>query len=317
MVSMKDIANKINVSRCTVSDILNGKTSKYRQQTIDLVLNTANEMGYLRNELSRSLKTGKSGTIALVIPDIANTFYVRIYKEIERLAYSANFSLITCITEENLEKEEEILKTLSGRMVDGILISTVSSTQSLRGNYPFQIVCFDRATDHGEFPSITIDNENAASSLAKRFIEKGAKEPLFIGTSPNDYTIRLRTKGFVSEFQNHGFEIPNSHILYDIYDDSSSYELVNGILNYRNLHFDSIALSTNYYIYGVLRALKEHGVTLTALGGFEDFSGSFFFDNIICVNQPEREIASCAFEALTKLLHKEKADSIVLNTYIR
>ena len=92
MVSMKDIAKELNLSRCTVSDILNHKTGKksYKQETIDLVLSTAKEMGYVTNNIAKSLKTGSTRTIALVIPDISNSFYTHIIKEIECLAYAAD-----------------------------------------------------------------------------------------------------------------------------------------------------------------------------------------------------------------------------------
>ena len=114
MVSMKDIAAELNLSRCTVSDILNNKTKtkSYKQETIDLVLNKAKEMGYITNNIAKSLKTGRTKTIALVVPDISNSFYIHIIKEIENLAYAANYSTIICITEENLEKENHILHTL-------------------------------------------------------------------------------------------------------------------------------------------------------------------------------------------------------------
>ena len=80
MVSMKDIARELNLSRCTVSNILNNKLDRYsyRQETIDMVRAKAEEMGYVVNNLAQSLKTGFANMIALVIPDISSTFYIKI-----------------------------------------------------------------------------------------------------------------------------------------------------------------------------------------------------------------------------------------------
>lgn len=318
MVSMKDIANELNLSRCTVSDILNHKTNKksYKQETIDLVLNTAKEMGYVTNNIAKSLKTGSTRTIALVIPDISNSFYTHIIKEIECLAYAANYSLIICITEESSEKENEVLRMLSSRMVDGILISTVSATQSLQDKYPFQIVCFDRTVENKNYCSVTIDNERSALELGRRFVQKGAQSPLFIATSPADYTVRLRIRGFQKAMEEAGLPWDEKQVLYHIYDSQTACEKLSALIQEQIISFDSVALSTNYYIYGILKALRHYGKKAAVLGGFEDFNGSDFFNDIICVHQPEKEIASIAFQSLLRLLNHEVSASKVLNTYI-
>lgn len=318
MVSMKDIAKELNLSRCTVSDILNNKTNKksYKQETIDLVLHTAKEMGYVTNNIAKSLKTGSTRTVALVIPDISNSFYTHIIKEVECMAYAANYSLIICITEESLEKENEVLRMLSSRMVDGILISAVSASHSLQDNYPFKIVCFDRTVENKNYCSVTIDNETAACELGQHFVRAGARNPLFIATSSTDYTVRLRVKGFQKAFQEAGIEWDEHNVLYDVYNAETACNSLIKIIEKHSIAFDSIALSTNYYIYGVLKAIKQTNQELTALGGFENFNGSEFFDDVICVYQPEKEIASIAFQSLLTLMNQEHSASKVLNAYI-
>ena len=106
MVTMKDIANRLNLSRCTVSNILNGKLQNktYKKETIELVLKTAEEMGYVSNTIAQSLKTGMTMTIAVEVPDFANSYYINIVKEIEQLAAKDNYNLIICIAEEKLKK---------------------------------------------------------------------------------------------------------------------------------------------------------------------------------------------------------------------
>ena len=95
-----------------------------------------------------------------------------------------------------------------------------------------------------------------------------------------------------------------------------AYKCLHQIIESNETEFDSIALSTNYYIYGILKALKEKTRQVKALGGFETFSGYDFFDNIICIQQPEKEMASLAFLALLQLLKGEKAASKILDTSI-
>ena len=163
MVSMKDIANALNLSRCTVSDILNNKLEyrSYKPETIEMVRRKAQEMGYISNNIAKSLKTGSTRTLAIVVPHLSNPFYTNIIQKVEKLANSEDYSLIICTTEEKLEKENHVLNMLTSRMVDGILISPVSYESSLLNKYSYKIVCFDRSVKDGKYPAALFDNKMA------------------------------------------------------------------------------------------------------------------------------------------------------------
>ena len=198
MVSMKDIAKALNLSRCTVSDILNNKLEgrSYKPETIETVRRTAQEMGYISNTIAKSLKTGSTKTLAIVVPHLSNPFYTNIIQKVEKLATGRDYSLIICTTEEKLEKEEHVLEMLMSRMVDGILISPVSYEESLRKKYSYKIVCFDRTVEGGKYPAALFDNKAAARELMRRVLERGCKRPLFLNTAKSDYTIHCRMDGY-------------------------------------------------------------------------------------------------------------------------
>lgn len=319
MVSMKNIADALNLSRCTVSNILNNKLEgkSYKKETIEMVLDKAKEMGYITNNIAKSLKTGSTRTIALVVPDISNAFYIRIIKETEILAYAADYSLIVCIAEELLEKEEKILEMLASRMVDGVLISPVSSTHSLQRDYPFKIVCFDRTVTNNAFSSVLIDNEAASEQLILKMLEKDIKNPLFLLTSKDDYTVKCRLNAALKTLRSNHIETGPSNIIYDVYDSEKSYQKLKVLLDGQYTQFDSIVLSTNFCIYGVLKILEERKMSMKAIGGFENFEGSDFIGKeVIKVLQPEKEIAAHAFHALLELLENNTPTSIVLDTIL-
>lgn len=320
MVSMKDIAEKLNLSRTTVSNILNNnlKNRSYKKETIDKVRATAKEMGYVPNDIAKSLKTGTTKTIAIVVPDIANDFYVRIIKEIEDLTNKVNYSLIICITEESIEKENKALNILKSRMVDGILIAPVSYTESLlEEDYPFKIVCFDRLVTGNRFPFVSIDNKNIANELTTMLLETPAHNPLFLAGSKSDYTVSCRLKGYREALEERGIIYNPDNVIYDVYDDQIAFEKMNAFLANENNAFDSVFLSTNYFIYGVLESLSDHGKVNVPIGGFENFKGSKLVKTrVLKVEQPEKEIANLAFENLLKLLHNKKVSNSVLETKI-
>ena len=311
MVSMKDIANRLQISRCTVSNILNERfeNKSYRKETIELVRATAKEMGYVSNNVARSLKTGSTGTIAIVVPDIANYFYIKIIKEVEQLANDAGFSLIICMAEEKLEKENQALTMLQSRCVDGVLISPVSYHDSLQNNYPFKIVCFDRTVESHRFPDILIDNYEAGKTLALNMLKDNAKMPLFLAGSQEDITILERYRGFRDALKEYGLPLASERVLFGIFDEQIAYDTLCKKIK-TGLSFDSVFLSTNFLIYGVVRALNETHHSVTSMGGFERFIGmDQFAKTMHIVDQHEKEIGNRAFKMLHGLLKGEEIQS--------
>lgn len=317
MVSMKDIAKALNLSRCTVSDILNNKLEgrSYKPETIETVRRTAQEMGYISNTIAKSLKTGSTKTLAIVVPHLSNPFYTNIIKKVEKLATGRDYSLIICTTEEKLEKEEHVLEMLMSRMVDGILISPVSYEESLRKKYSYKIVCFDRTVEGGKYPAALFDNKAAARELMRRVLERGCKRPLFLNTAKSDYTIHCRMDGYREVLNEAGISLDEELVYYDIYDQKQSYEMMSRILEQGEMRFDSVILGTNFCIYGVLRAFREKGKAFVPMAGFEDFDGSEIIEgDFIKAVQPEEKIGEEAFHILLQCLNDKKPQDVLLKT---
>jgi len=317
MVSMKDIANALNLSRCTVSDILNNKLEyrSYKPETIEMVRMKAQEMGYISNNIAKSLKTGSTRTLAIVVPHLSNPFYINIIQKVEKLANSEDYSLIICTTEEKLEKENHVLNMLTSRMVDGILISPVSYEKSLQKKYSYKIVCFDRTIKGGKYPAALFDNKKAAEELMGRVLQRGCKRPLFLNTAESDYTIQCRMEGYRETLDKAGIALDMKSVYYAIYDQKQSYEIMCRILDEKKIRFDSIVLGTNFCIYGVLRALKEKKVKFVPIAGFEDFNGSEIMEgDFIRALQPEEKIGEEAFYILLEYLSGKKPQDVLLKT---
>lgn len=314
MVTMKDIAKQLNISRCTVSNILNDKLEgkSYKKETIDLVLQTAKEMGYVSNSIAQSLKTGVTKTIAVVLPDFANPYYINIVKEIEQAAAEDDYNLIICIAEEKLEKENKILRMLRSKMVDGIIISPISYRKSLQNIQGMKVVCFDRKVEGKEIPYVVADNEEATRIITQMMLNEGVKRPLYIATSIDDYTIRYRVEGFKKALHENGLEFQEEQICYNIYNESQAYECLTGLVQDKGIFFDGIILSTNYVVYGIREAMIELGIDIP-LAGFDNFAGSNLEkDRMLIAIWPEKEMARMAYKQLSRLIHNQAAESAIL-----
>lgn len=317
MVSMKDIAKELNLSRCTVSNILNNKLDKYsyRQETINMVRDKAEEMGYVMNNMAQSLKTGASHMIALVIPDISSTFYIKIIQEIERKAFEKNYELIVCVTEESLDKERRVLETLKRRRVDGVIIAGVSYTESFIDESAYKVVIFDRIMKNVQLPTVTVDDYKVAYDLTARILDRGFKTPLFTATSSWDYTVQCRLQGFQEALRDHGLPYIEENVFYNCFHELDAYEMLMKIQKEGKIRFDSIISTTNEIVFGVMKAMGEEFPKI-GYGGFYSFNGSYFMGEKIVNVIPPQGMAETAFNMLLERIHGKSVKNVVLEAEI-
>lgn len=313
MVSMKDIANELNLSRCTVSNILNNKLDRYsyRPETVELVRSKAVEMGYVVNNLAQSLKTGSVRMIALVIPDISSTFYIEIIREIERLAYESNYGLIVCVTEEKVEKERRVLEMLKSRRVDGVIIACVSYTESVIDEDVYKVVAFDRIIKEAAFPTVTIDDYQVAYDLTSKVLKKGYQRPLFLGTTSWDYTVQCRLEGYKAALADSGLTFVPENVFYNWFNEMDAYENISRIRREKKISFDSIISTTNEIVFGVMKAMGDEFRDI-GYGGFYSFNGSSFMGEKIVNVIPPGNMASLSFQMLLDRINKKPVENVVV-----
>src|SRR5438552_10830305 len=126
-----DIARETNTSVSTVSRVLAGGSVAQRisEETRARVLEAAKRLGYRPNLLARSLRTRKSNTVALLVPDIGNPFYASIASHIEQRLYPQGYSLLVCNSGETGQREAEYLELLPRKGIDGLIVVPLSQTR--------------------------------------------------------------------------------------------------------------------------------------------------------------------------------------------
>lgn len=200
--SLKDIAENLKLSQTTVSWVLSGKGDEkgISAATQEKVLKCAKQMNYQPNLLARSLNTGASGTIGLIIPDITDSFYSQIAKEIEMEAEKRGYTLMICSSESKIERESKMIRLFKAKQVDGIILaptkrSRVEIEQLINESYP--LVLFDRYFPELKTNYIIINNEGSSYELVKRMINNGAKKIVIVTTNSHLLTMNMRYEGYV------------------------------------------------------------------------------------------------------------------------
>ena len=147
-VTIKDLAKETGLACATISAYLNRVPVRaYNKVKIEAAIR---KLGYIRNEYARGLKTHKSGTIGVLIPELSNVFSTTIITEIEERLREKGYGIIVCDCRTDVRREEESVRFLLTKMVDGLIIMPVSADKSsfkaaIDKNIP--VVVIDRKTD--------------------------------------------------------------------------------------------------------------------------------------------------------------------------
>ena len=183
-ISLKDIAEAAGVSTALVSFVLNGKKKEYRvgEETAQRILKIANEMNYQPNLAAKSLRSGKTKTIGLVVSDISNPFFSQLARVLEDEATKRGYTVLFGSSDEDKDKMTRVVSNLINKGVDGLIIvpcdnSEKSIASLVNNNIP--IVLFDRYFPEINVSYVALNNFNASYiSTNKKAMDEAGKRNL-------------------------------------------------------------------------------------------------------------------------------------------
>ncbi|WP_299243237.1 LacI family DNA-binding transcriptional regulator [uncultured Aquimarina sp.] len=209
-VTLKQLAKELNLSISTVSKSLKND-SEISQKTINRVHELANFYNYKPNALAVSLKSNKTNTIGVLLPEILNHFYAKVLYGIEQEASKNGYKIVTCITNESYEKEVEYVEMLNYSSVDGFILALSKETQMLnkldhfkdlkRDNVP--LIMFDRVSGEIDCDKVIVDDKDASKTAIQHLIKTGCKKIAVISTIFDLSVGKLRLEGALEEVSLH------------------------------------------------------------------------------------------------------------------
>jgi LacI family transcriptional regulator len=203
MITLKKLAKELKVSISTVSKALRD-SPEISKETIEKVKGVAKKYNYRPNKIALSLKSNRTLTIGVIIPDILNRFYSKVLNGIHDSADQYGYDVITINTKESMLKEVDSLQILSSGTVDGVIIAMSEETLN-KNDYSHikeftmketPIVMFDRVTDKINCDKVIIDDFDAIYNEVKSLKDLGRKKIGFI-TTINDLNVgKYRANGY-------------------------------------------------------------------------------------------------------------------------
>lgn len=199
--SLKNIAENLKLSKTTVSWVLAGKGDEkgISLATQEKVFRYAKSLNYQPNLLARSLNTGISGTIGLIIPDITDSFYSKVACSIEREAEEKGYSLMIGNSESEIKRENNLIRLFKAKQVDGLIIAPTKISKIEIQNLvdeSFPLVLFDRYFPEMKTSYVIIDNEECSYKLVHKMISNGAHKIAIITTNAHLRTMNMRREGY-------------------------------------------------------------------------------------------------------------------------
>ena len=208
-VNLKTLAAQLHLSAATVSKALRD-SYEISAETKQRVAELASKLNYIPNPYAGSLRKRGSKTIAVVLPEVADSFFAEAINGIEAIAQEKGYHVLIYLTHENVEKEKAILKDFQSGRVDGVLLSVSAETIETHHisnlhSLSIPIVVFDRVCDELETAKVFTDDFNGGLIAAQHLIDNGCRKIAFLSVSPTLSIINKRIKGYKQAMTNNGF----------------------------------------------------------------------------------------------------------------
>jgi len=259
--TIKDVAKRAGVSVITVSRVING-AEYVRAETQARVLAAIDDLQYVPNQMASSLRSRQNDTLALVVPDIATTFWTAMARGAEDEAWSKGFSLFLCNTDDDPAKEERYIENLRRRRVAGVaIVATLDSTGLLNRlqTHELPFVMLHRKIAGIEADVIRSDSRAGAVALTQRLLDQGLRRIAYVGGPLAGSLGQDRLAGYREALVRAGIAPDPALIKLGQHTQRSGYELVGELLKLRPLP-EAICIGNSRLALGALHALTAAGV---------------------------------------------------------
>jgi LacI family transcriptional regulator, galactose operon repressor len=226
-VTIRDVAQRVGVSPMTVSRVIND-SALVSPETRRRVEEAISELGYVPSRLARGLSAKRTGTLAVIVPDVANPFFTLIVRGAEDVARRAGYRVILCDTRADLGVEREVVEEMIAHRVEGILIAPVSdrSREHLRRLAKFAVpfVLVDRTVPDISADAVLGDSAEGAQRLVEHLLSLGHRQIGLIVETDEVSTARDRRLGYEAALEAAGVPVDPALIVEATVDPAGGFE---------------------------------------------------------------------------------------------
>jgi LacI family transcriptional regulator len=325
-ITIKDLAEKMNLSVSTISRALHNHHSIGKKTTLE-VQKLAKELGYFPNSIASNLRRNTTNNIGVIVPRIDIYFHSLAISGIEEIAYKKGYAVTIYQSKNSIEREKSIINILQKNMVDGIIICLGLETNNCSHlnrlkelNTP--IVFYDRVSEDFEASKVMINDFDAAYKATEHLLKKGRTKIAHIAGCQKTNIFRKRLEGYKAALAM--FQIPINESLIQ-YTNELSYE--EGVSSAEKLLSgkiipDGIFCANDYTAISAIQVFMEAGFHVpndTAVIGFSNYPISRIIKpTLTTIDDRAFEMGQTAAKLLIRQLNEKDqfiaSETIVLKT---
>ncbi len=313
-VSIKDIAELAGVSHSTVSRALHGR-GRMSEETRSRILALASDVGYTPDALARSLVSGDTHTVGVVVTSIADPFVVQIVEGIEDVAQKAGYSVLLSASDNDPEREISVVETFRERRVDAVIV-TSSRVGALYADiledFGAPIVLINNMQEGKYLYSVSADDVGGAKLAVEHLLAMGHRRIGYIGSKDRPTSSQRRWNGYCQAFE--ALYIPNPELRVEPEGETDLVVGRKGLIELMDHDLSAIFTYNDMTAFGVMLAARDLEIELPrhiSLVGFDDIQiAEFVTPTLTTIHQPRKEMGRAAMEMAMALLQSEEVSNL-------
>ena len=320
-ITIRDVARVARVHPGTVSRALNAQTrTLVKAETAERVLRAAEELGYRANRIARGLKTSRSYTIGVLIPDITNPLFPAILRGIEDRLDDAGYTALIVNTDNDADREGTQLEAMRARQVDGLISATARLDHALLLDAAagMPLVLVNRTLDAGTAPAVTVDDREGIRLAVEHVTALGHRRIAHLAGPQSTSTGRGRYFAFVDAMRAANLDVPAEHVRFAaVFAEDAGASACAQLLD-ADGELTAIVAANDRLAIGCYDTLRARGLGCpdgVSIVGFNDMP---FIDRLwpplTSVRVPQREMGTTAADLLLRQLggDSQAASGVVL-----
>lgn len=319
-VTIRDIAEAVGLSQTTVSLVLNNRPSRISEETKEKVRQTARSMGYYPNAAAVGLRTNRSHSIGLIVPDIRNDYYANYARGMEDACQKLGWSLILCTTSNNPQQEENYIRTLDSRGIDGISIATTPSpapdqnkkNAELILQLGIPLVQMDLTNYQKPANAVISNHFNGGYIATYHLLSLGHRDIIFIAGPAYLEGSHSRILGCQKAFQDFHIEWRDDMVYHGNYSYQAGMDGIDAMISRK---FSAVFAFNDMMAYGVYHSLSKYNLKvpddISVIGYDDNYVSKIVTPPLTTIHQPIYEMGMEASRILIGISEKEIVPPVI------
>lgn len=321
-ITIYDVAREAGVSMATVSRVVNGNKN-VKENTRKKVLEVIDRLDYRPNAVARGLASKKTTTVGVIIPNIANAYFSILAKGIDDIAAMYKYNIVLASSDEDDDKEVNVVNTLFAKQVDGIIFMGHHLTEKIRAEFSRSrtpIVLAGTVDLEHQLPSVNIDYQAAVAEVIDILAENHKKIAFVSGPLIDDINGKVRLSGYKEGLKKNKLDYKEGLVFEANYSYKEGYELAQRVIN---SGATAAYVGEDELAAGLLNGLFAAGKSVPE--DFEIITSNdspvveYTRPNLSSISQPVYDLGAVSMRMLTKIMNKEELEEkeILLNHGIK